>query len=128
LRALLDTCALLWWVGEPDRVSASARALFEDPGTVLYWSAASSWEVALKSSRKGFHLPLPPREFVRRVLDEEGIVPLPIEDRHALHVAELPPHHRDPFDRLLVAQAQLEQMPLITGDARVGIYDVEVIW
>ena len=128
MRALLDTCVLLWWVGDPQRLSRSARTLLEDPDATLFWSAASSWEVALKASSRGLRLPAPPREFVRRMLEEEGILSLPIEDRHALHVLDLPRHHRDPFDRLLVAQAQIEALALVSSDPDLRAYDVEVLW
>ncbi len=128
MNALLDTCVLLWWLGEPYRLTATVRDLFEDPAAVLHWSAASSWEVALKASRRGFRLPASPRQFVRQALEEEGIVPLPIEDRHALHVVDLPQHHRDHFDRLLVAQARIEGFTLVTSDLALRPYDVEILW
>jgi PIN domain nuclease of toxin-antitoxin system len=101
--------------------------VIEDPDATLFWSAASSWEVALKSSSRGLRLPAPPREFVPRMLDEEGIHRLPIQDEHALHVLDLPRHHRDPFDRLLVAQAQIEGLALVTSDQELRAYDVEVL-
>ena len=128
MRALLDTCVLLWWVGKPERLSDTARSILENPEASLFWSAASSWEVALKASSKGLHMPLAPRDFLRRVLDEEGILSLPIEDDHALQVLELPKLHRDPFDRLLVAQAQVEDLALVSSDSELQAYDVEVVW
>jgi PIN domain nuclease of toxin-antitoxin system len=115
-------------VGEPQRLSTAAREVIEDPSATLYWSAASPWEVALKASRRGLKLPAAPREFVRRVLDEEGILRLPIEDEHALQVLELPHHHRDPFDRMLVAQAQIEGLAMISSDEHMRSYEVEVLW
>jgi len=127
VRVLLDTQVWLWMLAAPDRLSSEARALVASPETELWLSAASSWEIAIKVGVGKLTLPESPEPYLPRVMRRMGITPLPIEHRHALHVATLPRHHRDPFDRLLVAQAQLEQLPLMTADASLGAYDVEIV-
>jgi PIN domain nuclease of toxin-antitoxin system len=91
-------------------------------------SAASSWEVAIKVGLGKLELPAPAERFVPEQLAEDGIDALAIEHAHALRVARLPPHHSDPFDRLLIAQAQLERCALLTADPRLYAYDVELVW
>jgi PIN domain nuclease of toxin-antitoxin system len=127
MRVLLDTQVWLWMLAAPERLSPDARALVASPETELWLSAASSWEIAIKVGVGKLTLPESPESYLPRVMRRMGITPLPIEHRHALHVATLPRHHRDPFDRLLVAQAHLEQLPLMTADASLGAYDVEIV-
>jgi PIN domain nuclease of toxin-antitoxin system len=100
----------------------------EDPENTLLLSAASSWEIAIKYALKKLELPEPPARYVPSALRRGGVTPLPVEHAHALQVSELPPHHRDPFDRLLIAQAQLEGATLVTADPRFLLYDVDVLW
>jgi PIN domain nuclease of toxin-antitoxin system len=118
----------LWWHFSPDRLGAEALALFEDRRAPLLLSAASSWEIAIKAALGRLDLPLPADRFVPEQMAEDGIDPLPIEHAHALRVARLPPHHGDPFDRLLVAQAQMERCAFLTADPKVLAYDLEVVW
>jgi PIN domain nuclease of toxin-antitoxin system len=127
-RTLLDTECWLWWHLEPERLGARAMALFEDRRSPLLLSAASSWEIAIKSALGKLELPSPPDRFVPEQLAEDGIDGLPIEHAHALRVAALPPHHSDPFDRLLVAQAQLERCALLTADPQFLSYEIDVVW
>ena len=94
---------------------------------VLYLSAASSWEIAVKFALGKLPLPEPPEAFVPKRLARDRITPLAVEHVHALRVSALPLHHRDPFDRLLVAQAQVEEMPILTVDPAFSMYDVEVL-
>lgn len=103
-------------------------ALFEERRSPLLLSAASSWEITIKVALGKLELPAPPDRFVPAQLAEDGIDPLPIEHSHALRVARLPPHHSDPFDRLLIAQAQLERCALLTADAQLLDYDVDLVW
>jgi PIN domain nuclease of toxin-antitoxin system len=128
VRLLLDTQCWLWLQVTPERLSGPTIDLFSDPDSELYLSAASAWEVAIKYALGKLPLPLPPDEYVRTRMELSGTLPLSIEHRHALHVAGLPLHHRDPFDRLLVAQAQLEELKLVTSDRQLAAYDVEVLW
>lgn len=125
---LLDTHAWLWWITRPERVTAHARAVLEDGGNELMLSVASSWEIAIKYAVGKLALPEPPADFVPPRLRRDRISTLHIEHRHALHIASLPMHHRDPFDRILIAQAQLENLPIITADDRFEQYDVQVLW
>jgi PIN domain nuclease of toxin-antitoxin system len=110
------------------RLSAAARKLIADPATELHFSAASSWELAIKVALGRLELPEPPRRLIPKILREQSIRPLDITHTHALAVSELPAHHRDPFDRLLVAQAKVDRLALVTGDAWIEAYPVRIIW
>jgi len=121
VKYLLDTQLLLWAAAEPQRLSASARALFDDADNVLVFSAASIWEIAIKSSLGRTDFSIDPRVFRRALLDN-GYHELPIDGAHAAAVIDLPPLHRDPFDRLLVAQSRMEGITLLTADEQVARY------
>ena len=127
MRILLDTQCWLWMSLAPDRFSSSARRLLEDRQHVLYLSAASAWEIAIKHGLGKLRLPEPPVSYVPARVAALGVLSLPIDNQHALHVASLPPHHRDPFDRMLVAQAQIEELPIMTADPVFSAYDVTAI-
>lgn len=127
MRLLLDTHVWLWMQVEPERLSREARGIVENPGNELLLSTASSWEIAIKHAIGRLALPVPPSEYVPSRIESSGVTPLSIEHSHALRVAELPPHHRDPFDRLLVAQAQLEAVPILTVDRKIETYEVEIV-
>ena len=127
MRLLLDTHVWLWTLVSPSRLSAEALAELGDPDNELYLSAASTWEIAIKYGLGKLPLPEPPRQFVPPRLDRDGVIALPVEHAHTLAVAELPPHHDDPFDRLLIAQAQLERMTLVSADPFVARYEVDLL-
>lgn len=127
MRVLLDTQCWLWMRAAPQRLSARSRRLLTDPANELLLSAASVWELAIKTALGKVRFSDPFAEFVTSRLAEDGIVPLPVHHSHAMRVAELPTHHRDPFDRLLVAQAQIEALSLLTADRQLESYDVAVI-
>jgi len=127
MKILLDTQCWLWMVASPERLSDRARSLIEASDNELYLSAASAWEIAIKHSLGKLRLPEPPARYVPSRLDVLRTLALPIEHDHALHVATLPAHHRDPFDRLLIAQAQLEDLPILTADPLFARYDVTTI-
>jgi PIN domain nuclease of toxin-antitoxin system len=124
---LLDTHCWLWMQAEPEKFSAAARELVEDARTELLFSAASSWEIAIKYALGRLALPEPPAAYVPDRMASSGVTALPVQHTHALAVAELPRHHRDPFDRLLVAQARIEGVPILTADPEFSRYDVEVL-
>ncbi|HEX9671647.1 MAG TPA: type II toxin-antitoxin system VapC family toxin [Thermoanaerobaculia bacterium] len=128
MRVLLDTQVWLWMQMAPRRLSAETRELLLDPANDLLLSAASAWEIALKYALRKLPLPEPPSDYVPSRMRASGTTALPIHHAHVLWTANLPPHHRDPFDRLLVAQAQLEGLPLLTADRQLAAYDVEVLW
>ena len=94
----------------------------------MYWSAASSWEVAIKTGLGRLDLPEPPRSLIPKVLREQAIRPIDVTQAHALTTADLPPVHRDPFDRLLVAQAKLEKLVIVSADEIFVEYGAEVVW
>lgn len=126
MRLLLDTHVVLWAATEPERLGDAAAAI-EDGATELLISAASSLEIAIKYSLGKLPLPEPPDRYVPHVILELGATPVAVEHAHALAVAALPMHHRDPFDRLLIAQAQLLSVPLVTVDPTITAYNVEVV-
>lgn len=124
---LLDTHVLLWAASAPETLTRSALAILEDASARLYLSAASAHELAIKWRLGKLALPSPPPEFVATRLARHRIQELAITARHATHVASLPDHHGDPFDRLIVAQAQLEGLTILTRDGQIPRYDVRVI-
>ena len=128
MRALLDTHAFLWGNEDPVRLSRQARHVIEDPANEIFFSAASAWEIAIKHARGRLDLPEPPDSFIVSRVTRLRLEPLPVEISHALRAGGLPQLHRDPFDRILVAQAQVEGIPILTSDANIARYDVEVIW
>jgi PIN domain nuclease of toxin-antitoxin system len=124
VRLLLDTHVFLWLQTEPERLD-DHLALVEDRGTTLLLSAASSWEIAIKYGLGRLPLPEPPERYVPTRMRAIGAEALPIEHGHALAVAALPPLHRDPFDRLLVAQAGAAGATILTADPAVAQYPAE---
>ena len=127
MRYLLDTQVWLWMVARPDRLAPSTRDLLARGEHQLFLSAASAWEIAIKHGLGKLVMPDPVDRVIPDLMQRTAVQPLVVTHAHALRVARLPPHHRDPFDRLLVAQAQLEQLPLVTADPALTPYDVEVI-
>ena len=121
MNLLLDTHVLIWW-DEGRRITAAARRAIEAADSV-YVSAASAWEVAIKVGLGRLN----PSRSVEQAVEESGFLELPITFGHAERVAVLPAHHRDPFDRLLIAQAEVERLTLVTRDPVFGRYDVERI-
>ncbi|MGH9783184.1 MAG: type II toxin-antitoxin system VapC family toxin [Terriglobia bacterium] len=121
MRLLLDTHLLLWAVAESRRLPGGARALLEDPGNDVYFSAASIWEIAIKSSlrRRDFRVDM---DALRAVLPKMGLTELPVSAAHAAGVVDLAPIHGDPFDRMLVAQSIAEPLILLTNDAVLARY------
>jgi PIN domain nuclease of toxin-antitoxin system len=128
MRLLIDTHCWLWWFGDPDRLNDDAKRLIANKANTVYLSSASSWEIAIKAALGKLQIPEPPGKYVPSRLSSQGMSSLPIEHRHALHVFSLPHHHRDPFDRMLVAQAQVESLPILTADQLLSAYDVKLIW
>ncbi len=128
MRYLLDTGVWLWSLWEPERISRNARKVLADLSHEVFLSAVTSWEVAVKSAAGKLQLPEPPGTYVPRRMADQGLRPLPISYQHALGVFGLPDHHRDPFDRLLIAQANLEDMVLVTADRMIEKYPVRLLW
>jgi len=127
VRFLLDTHRWLWLQAAPERIPADALEALSSRDNALVLSSASAWEIAIKYALGRLPLPHPPDQYVPSRMASSGTAALPIDVRHAVHVASLPPHHRDPFDRLLVAQAQLEDLTILTADTQLSAYDV-ALW
>ncbi|MBK5258403.1 MAG: type II toxin-antitoxin system VapC family toxin [Thermoanaerobaculia bacterium] len=121
MKLLLDTQILLWAAGQPERLSAPARKQLDNPGNELLFSAASIWEIAIKNGLGRDDFRVEPR-LLRRGLLDNGYTELPITSQHAVSTDTLPPLHRDPFDRMLLAQALVEGITLLTADAQLARY------
>ena len=128
MRILLDTHTFLWWITDDQRLSQHSIELIADGTNELLFSAASGWEIAIKAGLGRLDIPDPLDRFVSEHLFRNHIGVLPIQLSHALQVVALPQLHRDPFDRLLVAQAQVERLPILSSDKQITAYDIEVLW
>lgn len=128
MKALLDTHTFLWWNMDSPKLSDRARRFITEGRNEIYLSAASGWEIAIKAAKGRLTLPETPDKYVADRMRLHRFSPLPIELSHSLEVFHLPDIHLDPFDRLLIAQSQLETMPIITGDTEIQRYDVDFIW
>lgn len=127
MRVLLDTHAFLWWITDSPRLSGYAREVISGSNELLF-SAASGWEIAIKARLGKLQVPEDLGKFITGQLSRNEMVVLPVYLGHALHVHTLPGHHRDPFDRLLVSQASLEGLPVLSADPQISRYPVEVLW
>ncbi len=128
MRLLLDTHAFLWWVTDAPRISGRARDAIADPENDILMSPVSGWEISIKAALGRLELPEPPPDFIPEQLQRNRFGVLPVSMQHALEVSVLPPHHQDPFDRLLIAQARSDGIPLVSGDAAFGAYEVDILW
>ena len=129
MRVLLDTHTFLWWTSEDGRrLSDRARDLLSDSSTDAMVSVASAWEIAIKVSTGRLEIEGDPESWVPERILRYGFSPLPVELPHALRAGRLPAIHRDPFDRLLIAQSQVEGIPIVTSDPAITRYEVDVIW
>ena len=126
MRLLLDTHILIWALGEPKRLPKEVRAALESPANEVLFSAASIWEIAIKAQIGRANFKVAPAEIAQAAVDS-GFVELPVRAVHGARVSSLPLHHRDPFDRLLVAQAMTEPCRLVTADAILGSYSELVV-
>lgn len=125
---LLDTSVFLWARSSPERLNRRAREILSSDGEPLFLSAASAWEIGIKYNLGKLELPEPPSRYVPHAMASGGVQALEISHRHALAAAELAPHHQDPFDRVLIAQAGVEGMTLLTADRMFERYDVAAVW
>ena len=128
MRFLLDTHAFLWAVSAPHQLRHSGFELIRDSENTVFFSAITALEIAIKVSAGKLKLPEHASDYVTSRVDALSMTVLPVYTSHALQVASLPSYHRDPFDRLLVAQCQLEKLALMTADEALVEYDVEIIW
>lgn len=128
VRLLLDTHSFLWWVNDDPRLSETARRIIGSDENSLLLSAACVLEVVIKAQSGRLQLTKPADVFIVEQMAKNELEPLHLTISHALAVYELPLHHRDPFDRLLIAQSRLERLPIITRDPVFRDYGVEVVW
>ena len=128
MRILLDTHALLWFVWDDARLSGTARDRMMDPDAELFFSVASAWEMVIKTTTGKLQLGADVETFLEAALVNNRIATLPIEFRHVITTGALPQHHRDPFDRIIIAQAVSERLSIITGDPEFLKYAVPLIW
>ena len=127
MRVLLDTHVWLWMWGEPERLRNEARTIVEDPATELNVSAVSAWEIATKYAAGRLRLPTSPEAWLMDPRHRRDMTELPITFEHAIRAGALPNHHGDPFDRMLVAQAQIESLVLLSADQKIAAYEVEAV-
>jgi PIN domain nuclease of toxin-antitoxin system len=123
-RLLVDTHALLWWLTDDPDLSATAREALAEPANDVLVSAASVWQIAIKRALGKLTVP----DDLLSQIEAQGFGWLTVNAEHAWQVRDLPPHRRDPFDRLLVAQSLVEQMPIVSADPRLAAYGVEARW
>lgn len=128
MKYLLDTMVWLWSVGPWETIGPAGLDILRGAGEEVYLSAASSWEIAIKTRLGKFRLPEPPGRYVPKRIAEQGIRSLPITQGHSLRVYDLPLHHFDPFDRMIIAQAMAEEMTVLTSDRAFEKYPIDVIW
>jgi PIN domain nuclease of toxin-antitoxin system len=128
VKYLLDTMVWLWSVGPSKMIGTEGLEILASVEEELYLSAASSWEIAIKTRLGKFQLPDPPGRYVPKRLAEQGIRSLSITQDHSLRVYNLPSHHSDPFDRMIIAQAIVEEMTVLTSDRAFAKYPIDVIW
>lgn len=128
MRLLLDAHTLIWAADDPAKLSPQAQGLIQDPAHDRLMSAATLWEIAIKVGLGKLPLSLPYRRWMDRAIGDLGLVILPITLDHAERQSGLPWHHRDPFDRLLVAQAQVEGVPLVNADPALDAYGITRLW
>lgn len=128
MKYLLDTAVFVWSLNEPEKLNGRALAVLQDSEQQIFLSAVSSWEIVIKAAIGKLRLPMEPAQLIPDALARFAARALPITHTHALAVGELPRHHSDPFDRMLVAQARSENMVLMTADSSIQNYPVETLW
>ena len=128
MNILLDTHVLLWWAVDDPQLPVRLRQALESPDNQVFLSSASVWELVIKQGLGRIRLPDEPTDWLQAYLTQYGLLPLAIEHSHALAIRDLPPKHKDPFDRMLIAQAVCEGMTLATADQAIRQYDVPVLW
>ncbi len=128
MKALLDTHAFLWWVTNNPQLSSTVRYILSDRNNEIFLVQLQEVEIAIKAQLRKLELPELPEIYIAEQLEINSFQVLPIELRHTLQTYYLPNHHKDPFDRILVAQSQVENLPLLTRDANIAEYGVSVLW
>ncbi len=124
----MDTHTFLWWITDDAQLSHTVSDIIRDGSNVLFWSAASSWEIAIKYALGRLPLPEPPKIFIPKEIEINRIESLQINHQHAFCAGRLPSFHKDPFDRMLIAQARIESLVLLSCDSVFNQYDVVTKW
>lgn len=128
MRVLLDTHIFLWMISDPGKLSRLVKNILESKENEIFLSAVSGWEIAIKYQIGKLRLAENPDVYIPRKAEENSLELLSIEMNHAVNVSNLPDIHNDPFDRLLISQSQLENLPLITNDEKIKRYSIDTIW
>jgi len=128
MRYLLDTHAFLWFVLDDKRISTKAKSIIKDSKNEIYFSAASAWEIAIKTKLDRLKIKGDLESFIIEQLSTNSFVPLSITISHSLYTERLPQFHKDPFDRIIIAQSKLEDLPLISTDKKIRKYPTTVVW
>jgi PIN domain nuclease of toxin-antitoxin system len=128
MKLLIDTQCWLWWFAQPERLRQSTIDLIANEDNELWFSVASVWEMGIKAAMDKLPVPEPIEQYVDSTVGELGANLLTINATHALTAARLPLHHRDPFDRMLIAQAQVEEMAIVTADRVFEQYEAKIVW
>jgi len=128
MRALLDTHAFLWWISDDARLSDRCRAIISSGVNEILFSAVSAWEIAVKVGIGRLAVPGDLENYTMEQVSRNRFEVLPISISHAVRVSRLPNHHKDPFDRMLVAQAQVEKVTILSGDTQIARYPIRVTW
>jgi PIN domain nuclease of toxin-antitoxin system len=128
VKILLDTCTFFWLVTDDPKLSGLAKEIFLDTNNELLLSAVTGFEITVKHSLGKLHLTEPPKTFISNRMKANALTELPITINHTLALQDLPWHHKDPFDRLLVAQAMVAQVPVLSSDGRLSAYGIERLW
>lgn len=128
MRLLLDTHVMLWWLADDQRLSQVAREMIADGGVQLLWSVVSSFELAVKVGVGRLQLGRSLNELFVEIVSRQRAQLLPITNAHCARLADLALHHRDPFDRLLIAQSLVEKIPILTADSKMQLYSADLLW
>ncbi|NOY70715.1 MAG: type II toxin-antitoxin system VapC family toxin [Deltaproteobacteria bacterium] len=128
MQYLLDTHVLIWWITSDNRLSETAKKLIKNCQNNIYWSVASSWEISIKYALGKLDFDESPETLLPSELEKNHIETLAIQNDHAFLAGELPFHHKDPFDRMLIAQARIEHFGIISNDSKLKLYAVDSYW
>jgi PIN domain nuclease of toxin-antitoxin system len=128
MRCLLDTCVALWWFAGDEQITPAVRDMISEPSNEVFFSDVSALEIVIKWQLKKLTLPRPASRLLPALVDQHGFESLPLDWHHISGLEKLPLLHRDPFDRLLIAQALAEKLVLITPDQAIAKYDVQTFW
>ena len=128
MKLLLDTCSFIWFLADSPQLSAKARAAILDPANSVYLSAVSAWEIGRKYAKGDLELPGRPESLIPQVRTDSGILSLPLSEEEAISAEKLPILHKDPFDRLIIAQALVQGMVVVTPDRAFEPYPVRLLW